>query len=343
MNQAASSGERLAPGVSIVLGLFLNRPPLEVLDSAIAADRLGFPELWVGEMATFDAFSLASTIAERTDQIALTIGPLAVAVRDAVTIAIGVGSVAAMQQRQVNVAIGSSSDVVVTDWHGRPRVRTARHLAETAQVLRPLLDGERVDFTGDLVSVRGFRLRVPTPQSSITVAAFGPKAIEAAAAHADRMVVNLVTPQSVRRLRGLLTDAAARLGRPVPRLVAWLPTAVDPTEDAWVQMRRAKVPYLAAPGYSDMFAEAGFGDIVEYARTRPHPKELLARIPNELVQAIGPVGGQSVVAATIDEYRAAGVDEFAFIPTSDGDPGGVRTMTALRELFPRSLTNKTIG
>ena len=325
---------RPRPGVSIVLGLFLNRPPLETLDSAIAADRLGFPELWVGEMATFDAFSLASTICERTSQITLTIGPLAVGVRDPVTIAMGVGSVAALHQRRVNVAIGSSSDVVVTDWHGRPRVRTARHLAETAQVLRPLLDGDKVDFDGEVVSVRGFRLRVPTPQSTISVAAFGPRAVEAAAAHADRMVVNLVTPQSAGRLREALTKAAADAGRPAPRLVAWLPAALDPTQEAWIQMRRAKVPYLAAPGYSEMFAEAGFGDLVAYARTRPHPRDLLARIPRELVQAIGPVGDESTFAATIEDYLAAGVDELAFVPSSDGDPGGVRTMTALRELLP---------
>jgi probable F420-dependent oxidoreductase len=321
-----------------VLGLFLNRPPLETLDSAIAADRLGFGELWVGEMATFDAFSLASVIAERTERIALTIGPLAVGVRDPVTIAMGIGSVAALSGRRVNVAIGSSSDVVVTDWHGRPRTRTGRHLAETAQVLRPLLDGDKVDVDGDVVQVHGFRLRVPTPQSSITVAAFGPKAVEAAAAYADRMVLNLVTPQGVRRLREALNKAAADVGRPAPRLAVWLPTAVDPTEEAWVQMRRAKVAYLAAPGYSDMFVDAGFGDIVSYARTRPHPRELLARIPKELVQAIGPVGDIDTVAATIRSYVEAGADELAFVPTSDGDPGGVRTMTALRDLLPHATS-----
>ena len=28
-----------------------------------------------------------------------------------------------------------------------------------------------------------------------------------------------------------------------------------------------------------MFAEAGFGDVVRFARTRPHPAELLAATP----------------------------------------------------------------
>jgi probable F420-dependent oxidoreductase len=329
----------VAPGASVVLGLFLNRPPLETLDTALAADRLGFRELWIGEMATFDAFALATAIGERTRRIALTIGPLAVSVRDPVTIAMGVGSVAALSGRRVNVALGSSSDVVVTDWHGRPRVRTARHLAETARAMRGLLDGDRVDVDDDLVRIHGFRLRVPTPDSSVTVAAFGPGAVRAAARHADRMVVNLVTPGGARRLKTELDDAARQAGRTPPRLVAWLPTAVDPTTEAWDQMRRAKVPYLAAPGYAEMFTEAGFGDLVAFARSGAEPKEVLARIPRALVQAIGPVGSTAEVAATIEEYLAAGVDELAFIPSSDGDPGGVRTLTALRELLPAECTD----
>ena len=38
-----------------MLGLWQDRDPLEALETARIADELGYPELWVGEMATFDA------------------------------------------------------------------------------------------------------------------------------------------------------------------------------------------------------------------------------------------------------------------------------------------------
>ncbi|MGZ8650189.1 MAG: LLM class flavin-dependent oxidoreductase, partial [Solirubrobacteraceae bacterium] len=109
--------------------------------TARLADELGYPELWIGEMATWDAFALATAIAERTASIELCVGPLATAVRDPMAMAMGVASVAAVAGRPVHLAIGSSSRVVVERWHGRRRERTARHIRETAEALRPLLAG----------------------------------------------------------------------------------------------------------------------------------------------------------------------------------------------------------
>lgn len=47
---------------SVVTPLWQDRPPSETLELAATADRLGFPEPWVGEMATYDAFALATAI-----------------------------------------------------------------------------------------------------------------------------------------------------------------------------------------------------------------------------------------------------------------------------------------
>ena len=57
--------------------------------------------------------------------------------------AMGVASVAALARRPVHLAIGSSSPMVVERWHGRTRERTAQHIRETAEALRPLLAGEK--------------------------------------------------------------------------------------------------------------------------------------------------------------------------------------------------------
>jgi alkanesulfonate monooxygenase SsuD/methylene tetrahydromethanopterin reductase-like flavin-dependent oxidoreductase (luciferase family) len=87
---------------------------------------------------------------------------------------------------------------------------------------------------------------------------------------------------------------------------------------------------MSAPGYGEMFAEAGFGDVVEFARTGPHPGELLAAIPPDIVGHVSLVGSVSDVRARLSEYKAAGVDEIAVVPgSSDADPAGVATLTAL--------------
>ncbi|WP_067485877.1 LLM class F420-dependent oxidoreductase [Actinomadura hibisca] len=314
-------------------GYWQDRPPEEALRTAAAADRLDYGGLWLGEMATYDVFALATAVAQRTERIPLTLGPLAVAVRDPMSIARGVASVAALTGRRVDVAIGSSSPVVVGEWHGRDGSRPGVRLRETATALRAFLDGEKVSQDGEVVRTRGYRLRLPAPASGLTVAAFGPAAVRTAARHADRMVLNLITPASAAALTAAMRAEAAAAGRPAPRVAVWATAAADPTPEALEQIRRGVVGYLAQPGYGEMFAEAGFGEVVEFARTRPHPRELLAAVPPELPAAVGLVGDTAAIGDRIAEYAAAGVDEIVVIAASTGgDPGGARTLEAVRPL-----------
>jgi len=220
----------------------------------------------------------------------------------------------------------------VEEWHGRERKRTAKHLGETARIVRGLLDGEKVDFHGELASCKGYRLRLDATHCPLTVAAFGPAAVQVAARYSDRMLLNMVTPQSLGRLRQQMAAEAEKAGRTAPKLAVWLTCAVDPGREDIDQLLRAIVGYLAAPGYSDMIGEAGFADLVAFARTRPHPKKLLAAMPDELISAIGLVGSQGQIAGRIEEYRSAGADEICLVPATAGDPGGLKSLEAMREL-----------
>ena len=314
---------------SVVTPLWQDRAPGENMEVARLADQLGFGDLWIGEMATYDAFAFATAAGLQTRQIGLAIGPLAVSVRSPMTIAMGVASVADLTGRRTQIALGASSTVVVEEWHGRERARTATHLDETAQILRTLLAGEKADFAGELASCRGYRLRLDAPRTPITIAAFGPAAVRAAGRRADRMLLNMVTPASLEMLRGQLASAAQQAGRDTPEVAVWLPCAVDPQRETIDQLKRAIVGYLAAPGYGEMMIQAGFSELVAFARSRPHPKALLEAIPDELIAAVGLVGSESVIASRIEEYRQAGADNICLVPATAGDAHGERTLRAL--------------
>lgn len=318
--------------LSVVTPLWQDRPAAENLEIARLADQLGYPELWIGEMATFDAFAFATAAGLQTQQIGLVIGPLAVSVRTPLTIAMGAASVAELTGRKPAVALGASSAVVVVEWHGRERARTATHLDETARILRSLLDGEKAQFAGEMARCLGYRLRLDAPATPLTIAAFSPAAVRAAARRADRMLLNMVTPESLATLHRQLSSAAEKAGRDTPALAVWLPAAVDPQRETIDQLKRALVGYLAAPGYGEMMMAAGFSDLVELARSRPHPKELLAAMPDELIAAIGLLGNLPSIRAKVEAYRAAGADEICLVPATAGDELGARTLQAMRQL-----------
>jgi alkanesulfonate monooxygenase SsuD/methylene tetrahydromethanopterin reductase-like flavin-dependent oxidoreductase (luciferase family) len=158
--------------ISVAVAARPKVPPEDELRTAVLADRLGYGELWIGDVWVWDCFVLATAIGSATKEIALTVGPLPVQVRDPATIARAAASTAARVRRPVGVALGTSSVRVVERMHGRSRRRAATALAESAQAVRAFLREGQADFDGEVVSAH-YRLRLDPPGGPLTVAAFG--------------------------------------------------------------------------------------------------------------------------------------------------------------------------
>ncbi|KOU65614.1 oxidoreductase [Streptomyces sp. MMG1533] len=311
----------------VAVGREDDSPVDEPLRVAVLADRLGYREVWAGEGPTWDSFVLATAIGRATERVALTAGPVPVSVRDPFTIARGTAGVAAVTGRPAGVALGTSSKRVVEGVHGRPRIRPAAVMEESAAAVRRFLHG----VPGEpVVPGSSFRRRLAPPGGQLTVAAFGDRAIATAAAHADRMLLDIVSPEQVSALRAKLLAAAERAGRPAPTLAAWLPAAVDPEPESLAQVLGSIAGYLTVPGYSDMFTAAGLGEAVELAAAGADRDTLLRALPPTAAGAVGLVGDLDAVRARIDAYAEAGLDEIALVPATAGDPAGERTLTALR-------------
>ncbi|MFF4982152.1 LLM class F420-dependent oxidoreductase [Streptomyces sp. NPDC001046] len=310
----------------VAVGREDDSPVEEPLRVAVLADRLGYGEVWAGEGPTWDAFVLATAIGAATERVALTAGPVPVHVRDPLTVVRGAASAAAVTGRSVGVALGTSGKRVVEGVHGRQRTRPAATLAHGAAAVRELMDG----LPGEpVVPGSGFPRRLPPPGGSLTVAAFGERAVAAAVAHADRMLLDIVSPGQVRMLRERMLAAARKAGRTPPRLAAWLPAAVDPGPEAVTQILRSVAGFLAVPGYSDMFVDAGFAEVVELAVKGADRDTLVRALPPEAAATVALVGDTAAVRARIDAYAEAGLDEIALVPATAGDPAGERTLTAL--------------
>lgn len=319
-----SSGE-----IGVVTPYWLDRPDYEALDIAVEADRNGFGVLWIGEMAIFDAFALATAIGLRTSEIGLRVGPLAVGVRSPVALALGLASVTALTGRRVDLALGASSPVIVSGWHDRPWSGAAPRMRETVRAVRSILAGQRADFSGKHVRTKGFRLRGPVPSASITVAAYGPAMTKVAAEEADEVVLNLVTPEHVAEVRRTVDRLAQAAGRPAPRVAVWVPAALDPGEAAVRQLAAQLTVYLAPPGYGDMFAKLGYGELVARARAGESRAELAGSIPAELVAEVGVLGSVRRIADRIADYHRAGADHVGVVPSTAEDPGGSSLLAAL--------------
>lgn len=299
-----------------VLPFWLDRPPAEALEVAAHADRLGFHELWVGEMLHFDAFALAGALAPRT-RLTLCVGPVAAGARDPVSLARGIASVAVLGDRPARLALGASTPAVVSGWHGREWGGEPERMREVAGAVRGLLAGERVRA--------GYRSALGPQPAHLTIAAFGRRMLEVASTEADRVVLNLVTVEQVAAVKELLGRLAAARGHPEPLLAVWLVAAVEPSAAARGQVAAQLSLYLRAPGYRDAFRLAGFGDLVDTAMEGAPVRELAGRIPAEMIERLTAWGSAGDVLERVAAYRQVGAEP-AIVPSTAGDPGGRRVL-----------------
>jgi probable F420-dependent oxidoreductase len=304
------------PSLGLALPFWLERPDQEAVEIALAAEQAGIETVWVGEMATFDAFALATAIGLRTERARLRVGPLAIGVRTPVAIALGIASVATLTGRPVDVALGASSPAIVGGWHDRPWEAPAARMRETVTALRSILAGERAELDGRFVRTHGFKLRRPQPGASISIAAFGPAMTRVAARQADEVVLNLVTAEHLASVRARIHAEAHAAGRTAPRLAVWLPIALNPGPRAWAQLSAQLAVYLRPPGYGEMFAGLGFGSLVQRARAGAPRSELAAAIPRELLAQVSAVGSRAEMVARIAAYHDAGADHVALVPST---------------------------
>jgi probable F420-dependent oxidoreductase len=300
----------------VVIPFWLDRPAAEAFEIGLSADQLGFGEIWMGEMLHFDAFALGGALAVRTSEATITVGPLALGLRDPVQMAMGVASVGVLGDRPARLALGASSPAVVEKWHGRQWGGEADRLMAAIALIRDVLRGDRTDHSGSFES-HGFRSALGPQPTHITVAASGPRMMRAATACADRIVLNLVPVEVVRRARAG--------GKPV---AVWLVAGVDPNPEGRAQVARQMALYLSAPGYSQVLAAAGMNEAVTAARNGVRPSELADMLTDDQIGQVVALGDQREVVRRVDSYREAGA-EVMVVPVTAGDPAGHRTLSAL--------------
>src|SRR3972149_2050008 len=109
-------------------------------------------------------------------------------------------------------------------------------MREALQIMRRLLDGEKLTFTGEWYRTDRAKLySPPIGRVPIWMASGGPKSSALAAEFAAGIITSVQVPaEGMETVPPPARDAAAALGRPTPSLLAtrWSIHA-DSAEDAW--------------------------------------------------------------------------------------------------------------
>ena len=328
-------------GRVVDLALSPTTPGLGVSDLADLcsyAEDLGYRHAWLAEVAGPDAFVLAAAIAGRTEAMELGVAVVPAYTRTPAVLATAALSVSnLLGGRGFRLGIGSSSEVIVTQWHGTPLSNPVRRVRETVEATRAILNGVN-DYQGTMVATHRFR---PAVQGNgpieLWVAGLRPKMLSVAGAVGDGVCLNLMPARVVPAQLAAVTEGATKEGRSLPEgfgVMARLPVLVtDDPASARDWLRSSFLgPYLAQPVYNQFLQWMGYDEearTISAAWKSKDREGVQAAISDSLVDDLTLIGPASLVRSRLEEYEAAGVTVAAISVVAAGRFAVEETLRAL--------------
>jgi F420-dependent oxidoreductase-like protein len=280
---------------------------------AVELEAKGFDSLWIPSIFGLDAITVAAIAGRATHRIELGTAVVPTFPRHPMAIAQQALTANAAAGGRFTLGVGLSHEVVIENMYGLRYDRPARHMREYLEVLAPLLRGDPAKFEGEQYRVNG-KLEVPdSVPTSLVVAALGPVMLGLAGRMSDGAITWMTGVKTLESHIGpTLRAAAAKAGRPAPRVIAGLPIALTNDPDgAREEMARYYAMYGSLPSYRAMLDREGVAGPA----------------------AVALVGDEPGLRAQIDRLRDAGVTDFDAAVASVGAGVAERTLEFLASLL----------
>jgi probable F420-dependent oxidoreductase len=267
----------------------------------------GFTDVWSAEVAGTDAFTPLALAAAWEHRLRLGTAIAPVFTRGPGLLAMSAAAMAELAPGRFQLGIGASSPVVVGDWNGVEFTEPYERTRDMLRFLRPALAGELVSRDYGTFAVLRFRLeRPPAKPPPILLAALRPGMLRLAAAEADGVILNWLSPADVPTV--LAETTAARRGFEVVARIFVCPT--EDAEYARTVGRRLLTTYLTVPAYAAFHRWLGREPVLApmwRAWAAGDRKAAPAAIPDAVVDELFVHGSPAECRERVRAYAAAGV------------------------------------
>jgi F420-dependent oxidoreductase-like protein len=272
-----------------------------LIAQAQRAERDGFASAWFANIFGFDAIMVAAICGRATSRIELGTAVVPTFPRHPTAMAQQALSAQAACGGRFALGIGLSHQIVIETMLGLSFAKPFSHMREYLAVLGPLIRTGSVSYQGEEFRVNG-NLAVPGAKPCpILVAALAPRMLALAGREADGTITWMTGPKTLREHTiPHLSAAAAKAGRPKPRIVVGLPVAV--TDDAAAAREAAARIFQI------------YGGLPSY-------RAMLDREGAEGPADVAVVGDAASVGEQIERLRDIGVTDYLATPYPHGKDG----------------------
>jgi len=292
--------------IGIMLSMPGGTPTVDGLaQAAQQAEAAGFASAWLPQVFDVDALTALAFAGRATTRIELGTAVVPTYPRHPLTLAQQALTAQSVMGGRLALGIGLSHKIVIENMLGLSYTQPIPHTREYLTVLNGLLAGEAVRFKGEHYQVNAQIAMPGVPKPPVLVAALGPDMLRVTGLLADGTITWMGGLPFLRDVAvPRISEAAAKAGRPTPRVVAMAPVcATNDPEAARANANKLFAMYNTLPSYRaalDRGGAAGPGDVAV-------------------------VGDEVAIAEQIAAYGAAGVTDFVAAAFPGPEGGTERT------------------
>ncbi|HSC73980.1 MAG TPA: LLM class F420-dependent oxidoreductase [Gaiellaceae bacterium] len=316
--------------------------PLELVELAREAERLGYDSAWAAEAWGTDAVTVLSWLAATTSTIKVGSAILQMPARTPANTAMTAATLDLLSGGRFLLGLGTSGPQVVEGWHGQPWGKPLTRTREYVEIVRAALRREALEYHGreheipyagaDATGLgKPLKLMLRPLRDSIPVylAALSPKNVRLAFEIADGWLPIFFSPERAREAFGYEPRDGFEI---VPTVHVVLSDDVDAARDVLRPMLALYVGGMGARGtnfYNALVRRYGYeaeAERIQELYLDGKQRDAIAAVPDALIDEVALVGPADRIRDRLDAWREAGVTTL-LVGTAD-----VGTLRAIAEL-----------
>jgi F420-dependent oxidoreductase-like protein len=295
--------------------------PLELLELAVDAERLGYDSAWAAEAWGVDAITPLAWLGAQTTTLKLGTAIMQLPGRSPANAAMTAVTLDMLSGGRFLMGLGTSGPQVVEGWHGQEWGKPLGKTREYVEIVRRILRRERLEHHGEHYDIpvqggtglgkplklmaRPLRADIP-----IYLAAIGPKSVEQAFEIADGWLPIFWSPE---KARSVFPVDRAREGFDVaPTAPAIVTDDVDAARDMLREYYSFYIGGMGARGknfYNDLFTRYGYeaeAREIQDLFLDGKQREAAAKVPDAFVDEVALIGSVERIRDRLAAWSESG-------------------------------------
>ncbi len=228
----------------------------QVLECSEILSKTKVDTIWVPETWGMENFSMLSAVSVKTSTQKIGSSIINIYSRSPSVIAMGAATVDTLSNGRLILGLGTSSLPIIDDFHGYKFENPIQRMKEYVEIIRLILSGKQVKYTGEIFNLNGFSLLIKPKRETIPIylAAVNQKMVDLAWNIGDGVIFYL------RPLNEMKKTISKMQTRKKINITCQIITCVAEDSEKAVERAKKTVAFYVSVGkvYRDFLAKNGF-------------------------------------------------------------------------------------